>query len=434
MSRQGLSLKQIGAVVIGNAFEWYDYFVYSFLSVYLAKLFFPSANDLNSLLAVFATFGVALLMRPLGGLVLGHIADKYGRVRALNSALILMVAALALICFTPTYQQIGIIAPIVVVFSRLLQGFSAGGECGISGIILFESAPATRRGLYCSFHNFSQMIAVQLSLGAGLLLSRYLTLEQIEAWGWRIPFSIGLLLLPVGIYIRRNLNELNGEPDLRARQSLISLIKEHTRHILIVIGMVGTGTVSMYVLLSYMPTYVTVYLHLKLADVYYSTFIAVALMCLCIPFFGWLSDRVGRKSLLILSISACLIVLYPAFSWLNNEPSLERLILVQSVISLPLALYFGVIQVSITELFPVHVRSTCLSLGINCSVLLFGAFAQFFVTLCIKYFNTPIAVLIYPSAVMLIGLFATVFYTEDIYQAEYSRHSLLAEGGLVKGT
>lgn len=418
MINHKLSFKYISAVVLGNAFEWYDYFVYSFLSVYLAKLFFPAENDFNSLLAVFATFGVAFLMRPLGGLVLGGIADKYGRVRALNSSLILMVFSLALICFTPTFQSIGIIAPLIVVFARLLQGFSAGGECSISGIILFESAPLNRRGLYCSFHNFSQMLAVLLSLGAGLLLARYLTVAQIETWGWRIAFSLGLLLLPVGMYIRRNLKELTYLAKLFPRQSVGSIIKDNAFQILIVIGMVGTGTVSMYVLLSYMPVYATIYLHLNLADAYYSTFIAVAIMSACIPFFGWLSDKKGRKYLLLLAISLSFIVLYPCFSWLNNTPSFERLVIVQCCISLPLALYFGVIQATITELFPIRVRSTCLSLGINCSVLLFGAFAQFFVTLFIKYFNNPIAVVIYPGCAMLIGIIATLFYSEQIAQDE----------------
>ena len=290
-----LSIKNITAIVMGNAFEWYDYFVYSFLSVYLAKLFFPSSNDLNSLLAVTATLGAAFLMRPLGGVVLGLIADKYGRIPAMNWSILLMIIALILISFAPTYQQAGVIAPLFILFARLMQGFSAGGECGISGVILFEAAPAGKQGLYCSLHSFSQMVAVQLSLIVGILLANYLSIVQIEQWGWRIPFIIGLLILPIGIYIRRHIKKPIMYSSKKSPDSLFRTVQHNLNPLLIVIGLVSGGTVAMYVLLSYMPTYVSMYLYLKVSDAYCSTLIGVALMTLLIPFFGWLSDKVGRK-------------------------------------------------------------------------------------------------------------------------------------------
>lgn len=406
-----LSLKHSVAVVLGNAFEWYDYFVYSFLGVYLAKLFFPASNELNSLLAVTATFGAAFLMRPLGGLILGMLADKYGRVRAMNWAMVFMMTALVILSCAPTYQQVGIIAPLLVLFARLLQGFSAGGECAVSPVILFESAPVNRRGLYCCLQPFSQMIAVQLSLVVGIALSRNLSLAEIEAWGWRIPFIIGLLIIPIGVYIRRCLKDPNTTAS-RASETLLTTVQNNRTNILIVIGLVSGGTVATYVLLSYMPTYVTTYLHLPLADAYCATLIGVVLMTVFIPVFGWLCDKKGRKNLLQISLLCCFLEIYPCYLWLNAAPSLQRLIIIQCLLCFTLSIYYGAIQVAITELFARNVRSTCLSLGVNTSVLLFGALAQFFVTLSIKYFANPLAVTIYPLLGIGIALIATMFYRE----------------------
>jgi len=407
-----LSVKNAAAIVIGNAFEWYDYFVYSFLGIYLAKLFFPSSNDINSLLAVTATFGASFFMRPLGGLILGRIADKYSRVRAMNWSILLMSLALLMLSFAPTYHHAGILAPIIILTARLMQGFSAGGECGISGIILFESAPSDKRGLYCSLHNFGQMIAVQLSLIVGIALTQSLSRAQIEQWGWRIPFIIGLLIIPAGGYIRRSFKE----PALATpnrNSSLTDTVRDNLQKILVVIGLVGGGTVAVYVLLSYMPTYVNVYLHIDISNAYIATLLGTGLMTMFIPVFGWLSDKAGRRRLLIIALSSCLIEIYPCFAWLNAAPSFERLLIIQCILCFSMSLYFGAIMSAITEIFSYHVRSTCLALSINTSVLIFGAFAQFMVTLLIKLFDNPIAVVIYPMCGIAISLIATWFYQES---------------------
>lgn len=408
-----LSFKKITAIIMGNAIEWYDYFVYSFLSVYLAKIFFPSSNDLNSLLAITATFGAAFLMRPLGGIVLGAIADKYGRLRAMNWSIALMIIALTLISFAPTYNQVGIIAPLIILFARLIQGFSAGGECGISPVILFESSSPDQRGFYCSMHTFGQMIAVLLSLIVGISLAKNLSESQIEGWGWRIPFLIGLVIVPIGLYIRQYLKDPIIMTSKGVSKSLLHAVRYNIKNLFIVIGLVSGGTVAMYVLLSYMPTYVSMYLHLHVSDAYTSTLIGVGLMILLIPCFGWLSDKVGRKNLLLLSMICCLIEIYPCFLWLNSAPSFQRLVIIQCIICFSLSIYFGAIQAAITELFSFNVRSTCLSLGVNVSVLLFGSFAQFFVTLLIKVLANPLAVTVYPLIGIGISLISAMFYQEN---------------------
>lgn len=408
-----LSAKNITALIMGNAVEWYDYFVYSFLSVYLAKIFFPASNELNSLLAVTASLGAAFFMRPLGGIVLGLIADKHGRVRAMNFSLALMTLALTALSFAPTYKQVGLLAPLIILFARLLQGFSAGAECGISPVILFESAPSAQRGLYCSLHTFSQMIAVQLSLMVGIALAKNLSSTQIEHWGWRIPFLIGLLIIPIGVYIRRYLTDPVAVKPMRTKNSLVSTIHDQLGNLLTVIGLVSGGTVAMYVLLSYMPTYVSTQLHLDVSDAYCSTLIGVGLMTLFIPFFGWLSDKTSRRTLLLIALMSCFIEIYPCFLWLNNAPSFTRLVVIQCIICFSLSIYYGAIQAAITELFSFNVRSTCLSLSVNISVLLFGSFAQFFVTLLIKMFDNPLALTIYPLAGIGISLISALFYQEN---------------------
>jgi MHS family proline/betaine transporter-like MFS transporter len=407
-----LSFKKITAVIMGNAIEWYDYFVYSFLSVYLAKIFFPSSNDLNSVLAITATFGVAFLMRPLGGVILGVVADKYGRIRAMNWSVALMIFALTLLSFAPTYHQVGIIAPLIILFARLIQGFSAGGECGISPVILFESSPPGKSGFYCSMHTFSQMIAVLLSLVVGISLAKILSTSQIENWGWRLPFLIGLVIIPIGLYIRQYVQDPLIVPQ-SVSGSLAHAVRYNIKNLFIVIGLVSGGTVAMYVLLSYMPTYVSLYLHLNVSDAYASTLMGVGLMILLIPCFGWLSDKVGRKNLLLLSMMSCFIEIYPCFLWLNAEPSFQRLVVIQCLICFSLSIYYGAIQAAITELFSFNIRSTCLSLGVNISVLLFGSFAQFFVTLLIKVFANPLAVIVYPLVGIGISLISAMFYQEN---------------------
>lgn len=409
-----LTIKNIIALTIGNAFEWYDFFVYSFVSIYFAKLYFPSINSVNSILAATATFGVALLIRPLGGIVLGAYADKYGRIRTMNVIILIMTMALILIIFAPTYRQIGIYAPLLILLARLLQGFSIGAEFSVSASVLTELSPPEKRGFYSSLQTFGQMIAVLLSSFIGMMLATHLNEQQIENGGWRIPFIVGLLILPVGIYIRNKVSEPVSTLLKKSKISLIQIVKENIKPILTVTGLVSGGTVSMYVILSYMPIYATNYLHLTAYDSYLSVLIAVGLMTLLIPLFGCLSDHLGKKSLLLFAMTLYFIELFPCFIWLNAAPSLARLVTVQSIFCFSLAIYYGAITAVMTELFPVNVRSTCLSIGFNIGVMVFGAFAQFIVTLLIEYFNSPMAITIYPLFGVSICLISILIYQENV--------------------
>ncbi|MFO6373362.1 MFS transporter, partial [Pseudomonas aeruginosa] len=199
--------RQVAAAVIGNALEWYDFIVYGFLSSLIARLFFPSGDEYTSLLMALATFGVGFFMRPVGGVLLGLYADRRGRKAAMQLIILLMTLSIAMIAFAPTYAAIGVGAPLLIVIARMLQGFATGGEYASATAFLVESAPPHRRGLYGSWQLFGQCLAVFAGAGMGALVTHCLDAEALESWGWRVPFLFGLLIGPVGLWIRRYMGE-----------------------------------------------------------------------------------------------------------------------------------------------------------------------------------------------------------------------------------
>ncbi len=410
-----LSIKTIITVVIGNALEWYDFVVYSFLTVYLAKIFFPSVHEANSILAATATFGVAFCMRPLGGILFGIYADKYGRKSAITTIIALMTVAVFIIAVVPSYAQIGMAAPVLIVFARLLQGLSAGGEFGTSTAMLIELSPRGQRGYYGSWQMVGQSLAMLLGASIGMGLTYFLTTQQIESWGFRIPFIFGLIIAPVGIYIRRHLEETTIDESLihpRKEVHFSQKIRAHRRQLLIAMGLVVGGTVSTYTNLSYMPTYVVRYLHLSMADAFMALIIGVLLMIILMPLFGGLSDRIGRKPILVNAILIYFLSIYPLFLWLHHDPSIGKLIVAQLIFCLLLSAYFGVFAVILAELFPKEIRSTSLSISYNLAVMLFGGFAQFIVTWMIEVTATSLAITYYLMIAILISLVAALFYQE----------------------
>ncbi|RDI45173.1 Proline/betaine transporter [Aquicella lusitana] len=415
------SKKNIIAIVLGNALEWYDFVIYSFLTIFIAKLFFPNVNDTNSLLATTATFGVAFCMRPLGGIVLGIYADKYGRKAAMTRVITMMTLAIFIITAAPTYAQAGIIAPVLIVIARLLQGFSAGGEFGTSTAMLIELSPPAQRGFYGSWQMVGQILAMLLGALISLLLTQFLSIEQIESWGFRLPFIVGLLIAPVGIYIRLHLDETHIDDSLlRRKNHFAQKIWQHVDRFLIAMGLVIGGTVSTYTNLIYMPTYAAHYLHLSLTESYAALMAGVLLMVVLMPFFGWWSDRIGRKPILLTALVLYLFSIYPLFWWLGIQPSVAKLISVQLIFCLLLAAYFSVFAVIIAELFPKEIRSTGLSISYNLAVMLFGGFAQFIVTWLISAAGTPLAITYYLIAAIIMSLIAAILYQEKGMRYEHS--------------
>jgi MFS transporter, MHS family, proline/betaine transporter len=414
---------QIVAAVIGNALEWYDFIVFGFFTVVIARLFFPSDSQYASLLLTTGTFGVGFFMRPVGGILLGIYADRRGRKAALLMVISLMTVAIAMIAFAPTYAAIGVGAPLIMVVARLLQGFSAGGEFASATAFLTESAPAGRRGLYGSWQMVGQGLAVLLGAILGALLTRSLTPETLDSWGWRIPFLFGLIIGPVGLYIRRNLDEtsafLQSNRSSAGQQGSGSVLISHVKEMLACLGMVVSGTISFYVILIYIPTFARTQLHVPLDQAFLAQSIGLACEVVLIPICGVLSDFVGRKPVMITALVLDLLVTYPLFSWVSTSPSFGALLTMQIILCGLFGVFNGPISTALAEQFPTRVRSTALAIAYNIAVMLFGGFAQFFVTWLIQATGTPIAPAYYLMFGAAVGLLAALFLKERARDARF---------------
>jgi MFS transporter, MHS family, proline/betaine transporter len=407
---------QIAAAVIGNALEWYDFIVFGFFAVIISRLFFPTDSQYASLLFTTATFGVGFFMRPVGGILIGIYADRRGRKAALLVVIASMTVAIALIAFAPTYAAIGIGAPLIIVVARLLQGFSAGGEFASATAFLIESAPAGRRGFYGSWQMVGQGLAVLIGAILGAVLTKTLSPEAIDGWGWRIPFLFGLVIGPVGLYIRNSLAEtqafLQSDQTSQSRTAGRRVLASHIKQILACFGIVVSGTISFYVILVYIPTFARSQLQLPLDQAFLAQAIGLACEVALIPICGALSDRIGRKPVMIASLLLSLVVPYPLFMWVSSSPSFSRLLVMQVVLCSVFGIGNGPVSTALGEQFPTRVRSTALAIGYNVAVMLFGGFAPFFVTWLIHATGTPIAPAFYLMFGAAVGLFAVLFLTE----------------------
>ncbi len=395
--------RAVAAAVIGNVLEWYDFAVYGFLATVIAVNFFPKGDDAAALLATFAIFGIGFLARPLGGIVIGWMGDAYGRKAALILTIMLMAAGTVLIGLTPTYAQIGILAPIIVVIGRLMQGFSAGGEWGGSTAYIVEWAPEDRRGYYGAFQQMSVVAGLLLGSGVAALFSTVLTPAQLESWGWRIPFLLGGLLGPVGMYMRRTIDET---PAYRAAQADPYAPVDPTSPIALAaraFGFTVLWTTSFYILLSYMPTFLQRHVGLSRAESLWSNTIGLFLLMVMIPVAGLWSDKLGRKPLLLASCIGLLVLSYPLFALMLAGLGLPMVILAQLLIGVLIALFSGPGPAAIAEIFPTRTRSLWMSTGYALAVTIFGGFAPFIATWLIETTGSPIAPVYYVMFAALIS-------------------------------
>ena len=394
MTQKPPRARQIVAAVIGNALEWYDFVVYGFLTVIIARLFFPGQSEYASLLLAMATFGVGFFMRPVGAIVLGVYADRKGRKAALQLIIGLMTLSIAMIAFAPPYAAIGAGAPLIILAARLLQGFATGGEFASATSFLVESAPSHRRGFYGSLQMVGQSLAALCGAVAGTLITRGLAPEQIDSWGWRLPFLFGLIIGPVGLYIRRYLEETEAFLESRARpvtNPLRTVVAQNGRGLAVTFGLVICGTISYYVVLVYMPTFAKTQLGIPLTDAFVAQVIGLVCLTVAIPLCGALSDRIGRKPVLMAATIAYFVLLYPMFDWVQSSPSFDRLAIMQGILCSLVGVFLGPISTAIAEQFPTGVRSTGLAIAYNFAVMLFGGFAQFIVTWLIRETGSTLA-------------------------------------------
>lgn len=391
----------------GNFLEMYDFMVFGYYAAAIGKAFFPSGSPFVSLMLSLMTFGAGFLMRPLGAIALGAYTDRHGRRAGLLLTLSLMSVGIVSIALTPGYARIGLIAPLLVLCGRLLQGFSAGMELGGVSVYLSEIATPGHKGFYVSWQSGSQQIAVMFAALVGVLLSNGLSPEQMLSWGWRVPLLIGCAIIPFLFWLRRSLQETD---EFIARKSRLSIsqilgsLKVNWRIVLVGTMMVTMTTVSFYMITAYTPTFGSSVLHLAPMDSLVVTLCVGASNLFWLPIMGSLSDRVGRRPLLFSCTILMLVSAYPAMLWLVHEASFSRLLAVELWLSFIYGSYNGAMVVYLTEIMPIEVRTSGFALAYSLATAIFGGFTPAISTYLIHVTHNPAVPGLWLSAAALLGL------------------------------
>jgi MFS transporter, MHS family, proline/betaine transporter len=424
--------KAIAAITLGNGLEFFDFTIYSFFATIIGKLFFPVEGQLVQLMLAVGTFGVGFIMRPVGGVVLGGYADRAGRKAAMSLTLWLMTLGSAIIAFAPTYAAIGVAAPLLVILARLIQGFALGGEVGASTALLLEYGSDRTRGFYGSWQFVSQGMNTVVGSLLGVALAATLSPAALESWGWRVPFVIGMAMGPIGIYIRRHLDEtLPGVEDgaavagetasqpaaPAASLPVRDLFRDHARSITTGVLTTIGGTAANYIVLFYLSTYAIRILHLPMATALWAAWTGAVVTVICSPLAGALSDRIGRKRVLWVSRVLLILAVYPAFMAINAAPTVPVLLAV--VAGLALLVTFTAVPniVMLPELFPRAIRATGMSVVYCLGVSIFGGFAQFFATWLIQISGSNLAPAWYLIGCSVVSLLPLPFMRETAGRA-----------------
>ncbi|MCM3265639.1 MULTISPECIES: MFS transporter [Streptomyces] len=375
-------VRQLLAASVGNAVEWYDWYAYTFLAAYIADAVFPkgTGDSLVPLLSTFAVFAVGFFMRPLGGLVMGAVADRRGRRAALTVTILLMSASSLLVGLTPTYASAGVVAPVVLVLARLLQGLSVGGEFAASTTFLVESAGPGRRGLFSSFQYVSTTAGQLVASGIATLLVDTLDERTMDGWGWRVPFWFGGLLSLVGFWIRRGAEETRSEEQRQApRPGLLEALRRHPRASALIVGITAGGTIAYYTWTSYLPTYAELNADVSRSDALLAGTVSLAFFGLLQPVGGLISDRLGRRPLLLFFGLGFALLCVPLLHALDG--SFGVLLLVQLAGMVLLTGFTSISAAVNAEVFPPRVRAAGIGFPYSLAVALFGGTAPYVGTL-----------------------------------------------------
>lgn len=394
----------IAAAAVGNTLEWYDWSVYGFLITYIGLNFFPAGSSSASLLLAFATFGVGFLMRPLGAVVIGCLAEIHGRKTALTVTFLVMAAGTAPIAFIPNHASIGIWAPVLLLLCRLLQGFSTGGELGGSLAFLAEWAPARRRGLYVSLQQASTHAGAVLGCGSAALLSGLLDERQMAEWGWRLPFLLGSLLLPVALWLRLQVDET---PHFRAARAQATATRLAPPPVLApglfqAIGLIAAPVACQYLFFTWLAVFAVHHGALSETEALAANTAALALLTVFTPVMGAWSDRVGRKPLLALASSVLLVAAAPVLAWIAAAPGFVTVLCLQLSLALVVALFHGAGPAAVTELFATRGRALRVSVAYGVGVALAGGFAPFIASSLVHSTGSPLAPALYSGAACLV--------------------------------
>jgi len=408
-STQSSKIATVFRVTSGNFLEMFDFFLFGFYASHISAAFFPTGDEISSLLLTFATFGAGFLMRPLGALILGPYVDKVGRRQGLIVTLSIMAMGTILIAFVPSYATIGLAAPFLVLIGRLLQGFSAGVELGGVSVYLSEMATPGHKGFYVSWQSASQQVAIVVAALLGYGLNKWLAPDQISAWGWRIPFFIGCLIVPFIFVIRRSLQETEAFLARKHHPSageIFRSIAENWRIVIAGVMMVMMTTVSFYLITVYTPTYGKSVLKLTEIDSLLVTLCVGVSNFLWLPVMGAVSDRVGRRPVLVVFTALAILTAYPALSWLVVAPSFEKMLMVLLWLSFLYASYNGAMVVALTEIVPASVRTAGFSLAYSLATTL-GGLTPYISTLLIQQTGDKAAPGLWMTFAAACGLLAT---------------------------
>ncbi|MEU3185880.1 MFS transporter [Streptomyces sp. NPDC006923] len=417
--------RAVKAAALGNAMEWFDFGIYSYLAVTIGHVFFPSANPTVELLASFATFAVAFLVRPVGGVVFGPMGDRVGRKKVLALTMIMMAIGTFAIGLIPSYATIGFWAPVLLIFFRLVQGFSTGGEYGGAATFIAEYAPDRRRGFYGSFLELGTLAGYVGAAGLVTALGAWLGPGTMDAWGWRVPFLVAGPLGLVGLYLRLRLDETpafrrledaraSGPADRAvagAENGLGTIFRQYWPTLILCVALVGAYNITDYMLLSYLPAYLSD--ELGYSDTHGLLILLGVMVCLMLVInqVGRLSDRFGRKPLLMAGMLGFLLLSLPAFLLIGqgSVPAIAAGTLMLGLSLLPL---LGTMSAALPALFPTGVRYGSLSVGYNLSASLFGGTTPLVITALIGITGSELMPAYYAMAAALVGVVAVLLMAE----------------------
>ncbi|MBA9028355.1 MFS transporter [Peribacillus huizhouensis] len=402
---------------IGNLIEWFDYASYGYLATIIAVVFFPAGNPKLALLATFGVFAVSFIARPIGGIIWGHYGDKLGRKKILILTLLLMSLSTFAIGIIPNYATIGIAAPLLLLLCRIVQGFSASGEYAGASLFIAEYAPKKRRGLLVSMVPASTAAGLMLGALAAFILEASLSQEAMQAWGWRIPFLLAGPLCLIALYLRMKLEDtpvFNEIGHSEEQLPIVQTVKLNWKQIIVAFGVVLLNAAGFYIILSYMPTYLTNELNFTGTKGILTTLVSLATYVIFLPMVGALADRVGRKPVLIGACISFIVLSYPAFLMLTLGGIWPVIALI--LLGAILAGNDGVLATFLTEMFPTKVRYTCFGLSFNLGNAIFGGTAPFIATFLIIQTDNQFAPAFYLMAAALVALLALMRTKETAHK------------------